>query len=365
MCATLRRPVLAATRVQRRYVAFSKSGGYSRASSPRTRRSCGSASGMPVLKPFLGPGSLLVLEGERHLRERRLVMPAFHNKAIAGYGEIIRDACSPRRVCGERGTSSSREVVCSASRWTSSCERCSAFEGPRTAPTSNASSSRSSTTVGSTSGSCAARRIEASRGPRDIPPAVRANGRPRRPSSRGGGATPWRPRVTCSRCCSSEGRGRPRKDRRRAARRATDARGDGVRNDRDRASWGVYWIAERTPVRERFGGGDARPRPCPDTQVRPARVSGRDMQGDPPHLPDCPAVFREVVQPFRVGDYVFEPGTILSPSVYLTHRRDDLYEEPDTFEPERFLEGSIRPTSTCRSAAGRGDASESPSLSTR
>src|SRR5882672_6966959 len=31
--------------------------------------------GNAVLKPFLGPGSLLLLEGDQHLRERRLILP--------------------------------------------------------------------------------------------------------------------------------------------------------------------------------------------------------------------------------------------------------------------------------------------------
>jgi len=66
--------------------------------------------GNAVLKPFLGPGSLLVLEGERHLRERRLVMPAFHNKAIATYGDIIRDALLAATGEWREGTNSWRRM---------------------------------------------------------------------------------------------------------------------------------------------------------------------------------------------------------------------------------------------------------------
>ena len=36
--------------------------------------------------------------------------------------------------------------------------------------------------------------------------------------------------------------------------------------------------------------------------------------------------------------YQFDTGTLLSPCIYLTHQREDLYPEPKQFKPERFLE---------------------------
>jgi cytochrome P450 len=36
--------------------------------------------------------------------------------------------------------------------------------------------------------------------------------------------------------------------------------------------------------------------------------------------------------------YVLEPGTIVAGSIYLTHRRKEIYPEPEKFRPERFLE---------------------------
>lgn len=48
--------------------------------------------GNSVLLPLLGPGSLLLLEEDRHARERRLLMPAFHARRVEAYGEMIRDA---------------------------------------------------------------------------------------------------------------------------------------------------------------------------------------------------------------------------------------------------------------------------------
>lgn len=42
-----------------------------------------------VLEPFAGPRSILVLDGEEHLRERRLTLPPFHGDALAGWRETI------------------------------------------------------------------------------------------------------------------------------------------------------------------------------------------------------------------------------------------------------------------------------------
>ncbi len=43
------------------------------------------------LRPVVGGGSLLLLDGERHLRERRLLLPPFHGARLSAYGATIRD----------------------------------------------------------------------------------------------------------------------------------------------------------------------------------------------------------------------------------------------------------------------------------
>jgi cytochrome P450 len=53
-----------------------------------------------------------------------------------------------------------------------------------------------------------------------------------------------------------------------------------------------------------------------------------------------PIVARHAVEPFDVAGYEIPPGTFIAPCVYLTHRRPDLYPQPEEFRPERFLERS-------------------------
>lgn len=48
--------------------------------------------GNRVLKPLLGAHSLLLLEGERHIRERRLLLPGFHAQAIERHAGLIQRA---------------------------------------------------------------------------------------------------------------------------------------------------------------------------------------------------------------------------------------------------------------------------------
>lgn len=47
--------------------------------------------GNKVLQSLVGEGSLLLLDGPRHLRERRLVMPPFHGERLRGYVAAMRE----------------------------------------------------------------------------------------------------------------------------------------------------------------------------------------------------------------------------------------------------------------------------------
>ncbi|MFI5301287.1 MAG: cytochrome P450, partial [Polyangiales bacterium] len=49
-----------------------------------------------VLRTIVGSNSLLLLDGERHLRERKLMMPPFHGERMRQYGDVMRDATSAR-----------------------------------------------------------------------------------------------------------------------------------------------------------------------------------------------------------------------------------------------------------------------------
>jgi cytochrome P450 len=51
-----------------------------------------SLTGESPLRPVVGPSSVLTAVGERHMRQRKLLLPAFHGEAIAQYAQMIADA---------------------------------------------------------------------------------------------------------------------------------------------------------------------------------------------------------------------------------------------------------------------------------
>jgi cytochrome P450 len=59
--------------------------------------------------------------------------------------------------------------------------------------------------------------------------------------------------------------------------------------------------------------------------------------------PVIPAVVRCLAEPVELAGRTFPAGVNIAPSIYLLHRRPDLYPEPERFRPERFLE---RPAGT-------------------
>jgi cytochrome P450 len=59
--------------------------------------------------------------------------------------------------------------------------------------------------------------------------------------------------------------------------------------------------------------------------------------------PSVPMLGRRLTRPMALRDYEIPAGAMVVPSIYLTHRRPDLYPEPEVFRPERFLGKKIDP----------------------
>jgi cytochrome P450 len=53
--------------------------------------------------------------------------------------------------------------------------------------------------------------------------------------------------------------------------------------------------------------------------------------------PIVPIVGRRLQQPMTLAGHDLPAGTVVAPCIYLTHHDPDLYPDPDTFRPERFL----------------------------
>ncbi|HET6506693.1 MAG TPA: cytochrome P450 [Baekduia sp.] len=55
--------------------------------------------------------------------------------------------------------------------------------------------------------------------------------------------------------------------------------------------------------------------------------------------PPLPMAVRRGAEPVAVGGHDLPAGTRIAPCIYLIHRREDLYDAPRAFRPERFLDG--------------------------
>ena len=61
-------------------------------SSAATATLCGPSEAVgAVIGPLIGWHSIVLLDGERHLRERRMMSPPFHGERMHVYGRLMRD----------------------------------------------------------------------------------------------------------------------------------------------------------------------------------------------------------------------------------------------------------------------------------
>jgi cytochrome P450 family 110 len=105
-------------------------------------------------------------------------------------------------------------------------------------------------------------------------------------------------------------------------------------------TWAFYWIHHLPEVREKL---------LTELDNVNENADGNEVS----RLPYLTAVCQETLRiypivvltiprivktPIEIMGYEFQPGTLLTGCIYLTHQREDLYPEPQQFKPERFLQ---------------------------
>jgi cytochrome P450 len=79
-------------------------------------------------------------------------------------------------------------------------------------------------------------------------------------------------------------------------------------------------------------------------RLREEALSGEDTYADAVAKetlrlrPVLPIVVRRLTQPVEIGGWTLPAGAQVTPCIHLVHRRPDVYPEPHAFRPERFLE---------------------------
>jgi cytochrome P450 family 110 len=109
-------------------------------------------------------------------------------------------------------------------------------------------------------------------------------------------------------------------------------------------AWALYAIHRHPEVRERLQaeldalGPDATPEAIAQLPYLGAVVDETLRLH-----PIVEVAFRVLRKPWRFGEYELPAGVTIAPAIALVHRRPDLYPEPAAFRPERFLTSKPKP----------------------
>jgi cytochrome P450 len=296
--------------------------------------------GNGVLRPFLGDGSLLLLEEERHLRERRLLLPSFRPEQVARHAELIRSvATAAVRSWPEGGAISVQERMQAISL---DVILQVVFGFGATREESPETDELVALVRGFVNDSKFNLALLGQLGGklRTSPTFVEFEGRltrirallaaevERRRTS------PTRAGDVLSLLLDA------RYDDGRTA-SAEDLRDElltllvtGYETTATALAWAFQWIDREPPVREAL------------TNLVRARPSGAAY--DDPYLdafvrevlrihPIIPIVARRAQRDLRIGRFDVPKGQIVAPCIFLAHHREDVYHDAGRFDPERFL----------------------------
>lgn len=332
---------------------FGSHGLYAVFSSPAAVRDIFSASnqvlyagrGNRILEPLLGPQSLLVLEGRRHIRERRLLLPGFHAQAIERYTGLIQCAALEVMAEAEANGHTSGEEVAVHGLMQSIAMRVilqSVFgmrHGPRFEELSAQVQSvlnDSKLTLGLLD------RLQT-----DL------------------GSATWQTfrrglnridEILLEEVALRRGQGATHADLLEILLGATYDDGaalddlalrdelmtlivTGYETTATALAWALYWLAREPSVLERLLAEIAPlgRTPAPDRLVQ-AKYLRAVCQETLRICPIIPIVAREVQAPIEIQNYSLPAGLTVAAAIYLAHHRPEAFPEPEKFRPERFLQ---------------------------
>lgn len=301
--------------------------------------------GNRILKPLLGPQSLLLLEERRHLRERRLLLPGFHAEAIEGYSGLIQ--CAALEVMAEaeaNGHTRGEEVGVHGLMQTIALRVIlqAVFgmqHGPRFEELSGQVQSvlnDSKLTLGLLD------RLQA-----DIESPTWQTFRRRLKRV---------DEILLEEVARRRGRDAVRSDLLGILLGATYDDGTaledlalrdelmtlivtGYETTATALAWALCWLAREPSVLERLIAELAplgrRPAPVSLVQAKYLRAVCQETLRI---CPIIPVVAREVQAPIAIQDYFLPAGVTVAAAIYLAHHRPDSFPEPEEFRPERFLQ---------------------------
>ncbi len=303
--------------------------------------------GAGSIEPLVGPNSVLLLQGARHRRERKLLVPPFHGARMRAYGETIREAAKAAISSWSVGQPFTMQT---STQWISLEVIVRAVFGVQEAARIEVLRAAIIELVAATV------------------PSLLFFPWLRRPW---GGLSPYNRyhramkhvesliygEIAARRARTDE----VREDILSLLLTARDEDGQGMRQEELRdelltllfaghettgiaLAWACYWLHRNPGALERLraevdGLGDA---PEPEVIARLPYLDAVCNETLRLH-PIAPDVPRMLARPLEVGGYRLAPPLGVDAVTALVHRRESLYPEPDKFRPERFLERRFSP----------------------
>ncbi|RAL20543.1 cytochrome P450 [Lujinxingia litoralis] len=302
--------------------------------------------GNAVLKPFLGPHSLLLLEGEPHRRKRKLLMPSFSRGRVQGYGELI--ARVSREISVTWPVDEPFSVRPSMQRVAFRLIIEIVFGPERTARRRRLSEAFASVLdddlfnlalLGRQKGQAGAgSRWEAfEKALKELSELIYEEIAERR-AVRGA----QRDDILAILLEAHDEEGQAMSDEEIHGEVLT-LMATGHESTATALAWGIYWLLSSPQVYARALREVAALGPQADAQALAGCDYLEALVKEILRLtPVIPVIARQVQRPVRIGPYTLEPGMVAMPAIYLAHRRPDVYDEPERFRPERFLERTYR-----------------------
>ncbi len=293
-----------------------------------------------VLEPLLGPASVLLADGAEHIRQRRLLLPPFHGERMRAYGELM-DEVAERHVA--RWPREGRFAVLPSMQEITLEVIMRAVFGFEDAD----------------------RRDRIGRPLRQVLDSVGTRSRVLAlalTQGRAGRLSPWR-RFAAARARADELLFEEIRARRAAPDgadaddvfslllAARDEDGEPLTDAELRDELMTLLVAGHETTATALAWALERLAATP--RVLDELIAERDAGAGDEYLdavvretlrlrPVIPAVVRKLQAPMEFGGWELPAGVHIAPSIYLLHRRPDLYPQPLEFRPERFL-GDGRP----------------------
>ncbi|MFQ4142924.1 cytochrome P450 [Chlorogloeopsis sp. ULAP02] len=110
-------------------------------------------------------------------------------------------------------------------------------------------------------------------------------------------------------------------------------------------TWAFYWVAYLPEVREQLLGEleTLNDRQNPNAIAKLPYLTAVCQETLRIYPIIMSAFFRVVKSPIEIMGYKLPPGTVIAPNIYLAHHREEVYPQPQQFQPERFLERQFSP----------------------